>query len=96
MLHDVSHSHSYMIGFQVNPLSHLPLLISSLYLHMRLSLFQSCLFLQKLAYNLYLHAQVSCEDTCLATLITEIRLNTLIIIFLTTSETDHLAYGLLI
>ena len=47
--HDLSHSHSQLLGSQVNLLQHIPLPINSLHLHLHLLLFQSCLLLQTLA-----------------------------------------------
>ena len=38
--HDLSHSQSQLLGFQINALSQLPLLINSLHSHLHLSLFQ--------------------------------------------------------
>ena len=57
-LHDLLHSHSQLLGFQMNPLSQLPFSINSLYSHLHLSSFQRCLLLQKLASNLHLHYKV--------------------------------------
>ena len=34
--HDLSHSHSQLLGFQINPLSHPPLSINSLHSHLHL------------------------------------------------------------
>ena len=45
MSHDLSHSHSQLLGFQVYPLSHTPLLINSLHSHRHLPLFQRYLLL---------------------------------------------------
>ena len=53
--HDLSHSHSKLLGLQIDPLSHTPLSINSLHSHLYLSSFQRCLLLQTLASNLYLH-----------------------------------------
>ena len=58
MSHDLSHSQSQLLGFQINPLSHIPLPINSLHLHLHLSSFYLCLLLQTLASNLHLHIQV--------------------------------------
>ena len=55
--HDLSHSHSQLLGFQIDPLS-----INSLHLHLHLSSFQRCLLLQALASNLHLHLHVSCHS----------------------------------
>ena len=92
MIYHISHSH--ILGFQIKPVSHLPLSINSLHSHPHLSLFQCCLLLQTLASNLHLH--VSCQDTCLVSLILDIRLNTLIFMFLITSGMYNLACRLLI
>ena len=77
-----SHSHSQLLGFQLNPLSHIPLSISSLHLHLHLSSFNLCLLLQTLASNLHLHLQVSCHFIYFVSLVLEIRLNTLTFMFL--------------
>ena len=45
-----------------------------------------------LASNLHLHLQVLFQDICLVSLILDIRLNTLVLMSLTTSGT-YLAYG---
>ena len=88
---DLSHSHSQLFGFQMNPLSHTPLSINSLHLYRHLSLFQRCLLLQTLGSSLYLHLQVSCYSICLVSLVVENRLRTLIFEFLTTSGTHNFA-----
>ena len=56
--HDLSHLHSQLLGFQVNPLSHTSLSINSLHSHLHLSLFQRCLLLQTLTSSLHLHLHV--------------------------------------
>ena len=94
MLHDLSYPHSHILGFQINPLSHVPLSINSLHSHQHLSLFQCRLLLQILASNLHLCVQVSYQDICFVLLILDIRLNTLIFMFLPTSGTHNLVYGL--
>ena len=53
MSHDLSHSHSQLLGFQINTSSHLLLPINSLHSHLHLSLIQRCLLLQPLASNLH-------------------------------------------
>ena len=58
MSHDLSHSRSQILGFQINFSSHKPLSIKFLHSHLYLSLFQRCLSLQTLASNLHLHLQV--------------------------------------
>ena len=58
MSHDLSHSHSELLGFQINILSHIPLSSNFLHSHRHLSLFQHCLLLQTLASNLHFHLQV--------------------------------------
>ena len=85
MSHDLSHSHSQVLGFQTNPLSNIPLLINSLHSHLHLSSFHLCLLLQTLAVNLHMHLQVSCHIMCLVSLILDIKLNTLTFMFLMTS-----------
>ena len=94
--HDLSHSQLQLLGFQINPLSQLPLSIDSLHSHLHLSLFQRCLLLQTLVSNLHLHLQVLCYFTCPITFAPDIRLNTLIFIFLTTSGTHNFPCGSLI
>ena len=59
--HDLSHSHSQLLGFQINPLSHIPLSINSLHSHLHLFLFHFCLLLQTIASNLHSHLHVSCH-----------------------------------
>ena len=58
--HDLSHSHSQLLGFQIYSLSHTPLSINSLHSDRHLSLFQRYLLLQTLTSNLHLHLHVSC------------------------------------
>ena len=89
----LSHSHSQILGFQMNPLSHIPLSINSLGSHLHLSLFQHCLLLQTLAPNLHLHLDVSCYFISCFIIS---RLNTLTFILLTTSGTHNFAYRSLI
>ena len=91
-----SYSHSQLLGFQLNPLSHIPLSISSLNLHLHLSSFNLCLLLQTLASNVHLYLQVSCHFMYLVSLVLEIRLNTLTFMFLTRSGTHNFGYGSLI
>ena len=76
------------------PLLHIS--INSLHAHLHLSSFQHCLLLQLLASNLHLHLHVSCHSMCLASLVLDIKLNTLTFKFLTTSGTHNFAYQLLI
>ena len=47
-----------LVGFQINPLSHIPLSMNSLHSYPHLSLFQLCLLLPKLTCNLNLYLQV--------------------------------------
>ena len=94
MLYDLSYSHSLLLRFQINPVLHIPWSINYLHSHLHLSLFQHCLLLQIVASNL--HLQVSCHFTCLASLVLDVRLNTLTFMFLTTSGTHNFAYGSLI
>ena len=57
--HDLSHSHSQLLGFQIDPLSHVLLSINSLYSHLRLSSFQRSLLLslhQIYIYDYTFHA----------------------------------------
>ena len=65
MLHNLSHLQSQLLGFQINPLSHIPLLINYLHSHLHLSLFHLCLLLQKPATNLHVHLEVLCNFICL-------------------------------
>ena len=96
MSHDLSDSDSQLLGFQINPLLHIPLSINSLHSHLHLSLFLLCLLLQTLPSNLHLDLQVSCHSICLVSLVLENRLNTLTFMVLTTSGTHNLAYVSLI
>ena len=84
-LHNLSHSHSQSLAFQINHL-----------LHLHLSLFQLSLLLQTLPSNLHLHLKVSCHSMYLVSLVLDIRLNTLMFKFLTTSGTHIYAFGSLI
>ena len=84
--HDLSHSHFQLLGFQINSLSHTPLSINSLHSHLRLSSFQRCFLLQTLASNLDLYLHVSCHSVYLASLVLDIRLNTLTFKFLQHQE----------
>ena len=58
---DLSHSHSQLLEFQINPLSDTPLSINSLHSHLHLFSFQHCLLLQTLGSSLQLHLHVSCH-----------------------------------
>ena len=93
MPQDLLHSHSQLLGFQINPLSHTPLSINSLHSHLHLYSFQCCLLLQIIPSNLRIHLQVSCHSICLVSLVNDIRLNTLTFKFLTTSGAQIPAYG---
>ena len=63
MSHALSHSHSQLLGLQMNPLSHTPLSINSLHLHhLHLFIFRRCLLLQTVASNLHSHLNVSCHS----------------------------------
>ena len=94
--HDLSHSHSQLLAFQINPLSHTPSSTNPLHLHLHLSSFQRYLLLQTLALNLHLHFHLSCHSMCLVSLVFDIRLNTLTFKFLTTSGTHILHMGIAI
>ena len=96
MPHDLSHSHSQLLRFQINSLSHIPLSINSLHSHLHLSSFHLWLLLKTLASNLHLHLQVLCHSICHVSLFLEIRLNTLTVMFLIISGSHDLAYGSLI
>ena len=71
---DLSHSHSQLLGFQINLLSHTSLSINSLHSHLHLSSFQHCLLSQTLGSNLHLHLQVLCHSICLVSFVLDIRL----------------------
>ena len=90
----LQHSHSQLLGFQIDSLSNTPLSISSLYLHLHLSSFQRFLLLQTLVTNLHLHLHVSFHSICMVSLVLDIRLNTFTFEFLTTSGTH--SYGIFI
>ena len=75
MSHGLSHSHSQLRAFQINPLSRIPLSSNSLHLHLHFSLFQRCLF-QTLAFS-FLRLQVLCHPIYRVSLVLDIRLNTL-------------------
>ena len=88
-------SHSQLLGFQINHLSHIPLSINSLHSHLHLFLFQRCLLFQTIASNLQLHLNVSCHSINLVSLVLDIKLNTLTFKFFTTSGAQVFTYGLL-
>ena len=94
--HDLSHSHSHLLGFQINPSSHAPLSINFLHPQQHLSLFQCCLLLQTLASSLHLQLHLSCHFMCLISLVLDIRLNTLTFKIFRTSATHIFAHGSLI
>ena len=66
---DLSHSHSQLLGFQINPLLHTPLSINSLHSHLHLSSFHRCLLLQIILSNLHIHLHDSCHFICLVSLV---------------------------
>ena len=89
----LSHSHSQLLGFQINPLLHIPLSINSLHLHLHLFLFHCYLLLQTIASNLYLHLRFSCHSINLVSLVFDIRLNTLTSkSFITSGKLLHMDY----
>ena len=92
MSHNLSHSYSQLLGFQIYPLTHIPLSINSLHSHLHLASFHLCLLLRTLASNLHLHLQVLCHSICLVSLVLDIRLSTLTFMFLIVSGTHNLAY----
>ena len=94
--HDLSHSCSQLLVSQIHLLLHIPLSINHLHSHLDLSSFHLCLLLQTLASNLHLHLQVLCHSVYLVSLVLDIRLNTLTLMFLITSGTHNFAYELLI
>ena len=57
--HDLLHSRSQSLGFQINPLLHTPLSKNCLHSQLHLSLFQRYLLLQTLGSNPHLHLHVS-------------------------------------
>ena len=83
--HDLSHSHSQLLLFQINHSLHIPLSINFLHSYLHLSLFHLCLLLQTLASSLNLHLHVLCYSACFVSLGIAIRLNTLAFKFFTTS-----------
>ena len=92
----LSHSHSQLLGFQINPLSQIPLSTDSLHSHLQLFLFHRCLLLETISSNLHLHLYFSCHFINLVSLVLDIRLNTLTFKFFIISGTQIFAYGLLI
>ena len=92
----MSHSHKQLLGFQINPLSHIPFSTKSLHSHLNLSSFHFCLLLQTAAVNLHMHLQICCHIICLVSFILEIKLNALTFMFLIMSGTHNLSYGSLI
>ena len=86
---------TFILGFQINTLSHTPLSINSFtrafILH--LSSFQRCLLLKTLLLNLHLHLHVSCHSMRLVSLVPDTRLNNLKFKFFTTSGTHNFAHG---
>ena len=92
--HDLSHSHSKLLGFQLNPLSHIPLY--SLHSHLHLSSFHHFLLLQTLATSLHVHLQVSYYFMYRVFIVLEIRLNAFTFLFLLILRTRNFAYGSLI
>ena len=71
--HDLSHSHLLLglLGFQICPLSHIPLSINSLHSHRHLFLLQCYLLLQTLASNIHF----SCHFICFVSLVLDITIN---------------------
>ena len=96
ILQVLSHLHSQLLGFQINPLSHIPLSINYLHSHLHLFLFQRCLLLQTIPSNLHLHLHFSCHSINLVSVVLDIRLNTLIFKIFTISGTQIFEYGSLI
>ena len=89
----LSHSHSQLLGFQINSLSHTFLSINSLHLHLHLFLFQRCLLLQIFSLHLDSHLHVSCHSINLVSLVLDIRLNALTFIFFIMFGTQIFTYG---
>ena len=94
--HDLLHAHLQLLGFQTNLLSHLLLSINSLHSHLHVLLFHLCLLLQTLESNLPWHLKVSCYSAYLVSLVLDIRLNTLRLVFWATSGIHIFAQGSLI
>ena len=90
--HDLSHSHSQLLEFKLNLWSHIPFSMNYLHSHLHLSSFHLSLLWQSLGFSLQLLLQVSCHIIYLALLVYEIRLNTVTLMFLTTSGTHNFAY----
>ena len=88
----LSHSHSQLLGFQINPLSHIPLSINSLHSHPHLLSFHRCLLLQTIASNLHSHLHFSCYSINLVSLVLDIRLNTLTFCIISGTQILHMDY----
>ena len=95
---DLSHSHSQLLGFQINPLLHTSLSINSLHSHLHFSSFHCCFLLQIIPFNLHMHMHlhVSYHFIYLVSLVSCIKLNTVAFKFFIISGVQILAYGSLI
>ena len=92
--HMIYHIHIHNCEDKIKSLSsHIPFSINSLHSHLHLPSFHLCLLLQTLTSNIHLHVQVSCHFIYLVSLVLDIRLNTLMFMFLTTLGTHNFAYG---
>ena len=96
ILQDLSHSHSQLLGFQINPLLHTFLSINSLHSHLHFSSFHCCFLLQIIPFNLHMHLHVSYHFIYLVSLVSCIKLNTVAFKFFIISGVQILAYGSLI
>ena len=65
MPHDLSHSHSHTLGFQIKSFITFIFVNQFFNSHLHLSLFQSCLLLQTFASNLHLRLQALWHSICL-------------------------------
>ena len=96
MSHDLSHSKSQLLQFQINPLSHTQTHAHThTYTHTH-TLFQRSFSLQTLVSNLHLHLHVPCHSVYLVSLVLDIKLNTLMFMFYITSGIHNFSNGSLI
>ena len=95
--HMIYHIRNYSYKDSKQIFYHIFLYQLILYIHISIYLYSNVvLLLQTLVPNLHLQLQVSCYSTYLASLGLDIRLSTLMFMFLATSETHSFAYGWLI
>ena len=94
---DLQHSHSLLLGFKINPLSHTFLSINSLHLHPHLSSIIPTLFIvANTTVKSIFTLTGLCHSMRLVSLVPDTRLNILTFRFFTTSGTHNFVYGLLI